>query len=294
MKKQLSVSVLAAFCLHAAAVEIDAVAARVGTETILKSDVVNEMRRTGVTGEKYGETRDRMVERKLMLKAALDAKMTMQGWVVENRIREIVKNGFGGDRNRLMQALSAQKVSYAEWVAGMKEDMIVAAMRWNVVDKNAVAGPSEMLEEYERNPAAYSTGRKVTVSVILLKPEDAVKRGEITAKIKDVGFAGLAKLHSADSMAAEGGLWKDVVPEEVFNAAVCKEISRMPVGTIGDWIETDGWSFLIRKESETGGKAMTFAEAYDAVERAVVEKKTKKLHDEWMSRLRREIYVKVY
>lgn len=287
-------ALVAAASMRAAALEIDAVAAKVGTETILKSDVVNEMKRLGVTAEKYNETRNSMIDRKLILKAAGEAKMTMQSWVVENRIREIIKKGFGGDRNKLIKALSEQKISYPEWAAKMKEDMIVAAMRWNVVDKNAVASPSEMRAEYEKNPARYSSDRKVSVSVILLKPEDASKRAEIKAKLKDTPFADLARRYSADSRAPQGGLWKDVKPEEVFKPEVCKEIAAMPRGTIGDWIEIDGWNFLLRKEDESGGKARSFAEAYDDIERNVIEEKSKKIYDAWIARLREEIYVKVY
>lgn len=287
-------ALVAAATVRATGVEIDAIAARVGTEAILRSDVIEEMKRTGAPAERFNATRDAMIERKLVLKAALEAKMTMQSWVVENRIRDIIKKAFGGDRNKLIKALSEQKISYPEWAAKMKEDMIVSAMRWNVVDKNAVASPSEMLEEYKSNSARYSSERKVTVSVILLKPEDAAKRDKIKAELKDSSFADLARRYSADSRAAEGGLWKDVKPEEVFNPAVCREISAMPRGTVGDWIEIDGWNFLLRKEDESGGKVKTFAEAYDEIERNVIEAKSKKIHDAWIARLREETYVKVY
>jgi parvulin-like peptidyl-prolyl isomerase len=279
---------------RAAALEVDALAAKIGTETILKSDVVNEMQRRGEGAEKYAEVLEAMIDHKLILKAALESKMTMQNWVIENRIREIIKKAFGGDRNKLMATLAMQKISYPEWAAKMKEDMIVAAMRWNVIDKNAQASPSEMRKEYEENPSKYSAEKRVTVSVILLKPEDASKRDEIRAMLRDIDFAQLAKRYSADSHAAEGGLWKDVKCEEVFNSAVCKEIAAMPRGTIGQWVEIDGWNFLLRKEDETGGVKRSFLEAYDDIERAVIEKKAKKMYDAWMSRLRKETYVKVY
>ena len=164
--------------------EVDGIAARVGTETILKSDVSLEMRRLRAPESDYVKIRNEMIDRKLILKAASAAKMTMQEWVVENRIRDIVDKAFGGDRNKLMDTLARQKISYPEWHARMKEDMIVSAMRWNVIDKNAVASPAAMRKEFAENPDRYRVGANVTVSVILLKPEDMGKREDVAAMIR--------------------------------------------------------------------------------------------------------------
>ena len=282
--------------LSAGAVEVDGVAARVGSEAILRSDVYRAMAMEGggPADGRYEKTRNRLIDRKLMLKAAEDAKMTMQEWVVENRIREIIKNSFEGDRNKLIETLKRQKVSYPEWRARMKEDMIVSAIRWQMVDKNVSASPSAMREEYGKNASRYVRDRKVTVSVILLKPGEADKRGMIAKALAEESFADLARRYSSDSRAAEGGQWKDVRPEEVFNPAVCEEIAKMPRGTISRWIEIDGWSFLLRKDDESEGGKLSFEEAYDEIENAVRKAESAKLYEEWISRLRASAYIKVY
>ena len=278
----------------ALAVEVDGIAARVGTETILKSDVYMEMRRLRAPESDYAKIRNEIIDRKLILKAAGASKMTMQEWVVEGRIRDIVDKAFGGDRNKLMEMLAQQKISYPEWHDRMKEDMVVSAMRWSVVDKNASASPAAMRKEFEENPDRYRVGANVTVSVILLKPEDASKRDDVAAMIRTNDFAAAAKAFSADSQAAEGGVWKNVVPSEVFKPEICEEISKMPRGTMSHWIEIDGWSFLIRKEAEDRGRVPTFLEAYDEIEANVKEAVSKEAYDAWLDRLRSETYIKVY
>ena len=100
--------------LSLSAVEVDGVVATVGTESILKSDVIGEMRRAGADDSQFVEGRNRLIERKLILKAAREQKMTMQDWVVENRIREIIDSAFGGDMNKLKAVLAAQKVQMSE------------------------------------------------------------------------------------------------------------------------------------------------------------------------------------
>ena len=54
--------------LSAFAVEVDGIAARVGSSVILKSAVLGEMRRAGVGEEKYAEVRGEMIERELILR----------------------------------------------------------------------------------------------------------------------------------------------------------------------------------------------------------------------------------
>lgn len=275
------------------AVEIDGIAAKVNSSVILKSDVMLEMRRAGLSADRYDAVLKEMIERKLILKAASESKMTMQEWVVENRIREIIQRGFGGDRNKLMETLAQQKISYPEWRQRMLDDMIVSAMRWQVVDKNMVASPAAMREEYAKNPERYMAGGTTTISVILLKPEDADKRDEVAEALKSESFADVARRYSSDSRAAEGGVWKDIVPADVFRQEVCKEIADMPVGTLSGWIDLDGWSFLLRKDDDNQLRQLSFAEAYDDIERNVREEMALEQYDRWMERLMSESYIKV-
>ena len=273
----------AAFVLPACALEVDGIAARVGTEVVLRSDILDEMRRMGATEDQYVEIRNQMIDRKLILKAAADAKMTMQEWVIENRIREIVKKGFEGDRNKLMDALGKQKVSYPEWRARMKDDMVVSAMRYQVVDKNVSASPSEMRREYETHKSRYAIGSTMTVSIIMLQPDEVDRREEISAKLKDRSFADLGAKQ-----------YKDVKPEDLFRKELCDELTRMPKGTISHWIELDGWSYLLRKDDENPGRVRSFEDAVDDVEANVKEETAKRLYTAWLERLKAETYIKVY
>ena len=273
------------------AVEIDGVAATVGGETILKSEVRSEMRRSGLSPDRFNETLNALVERKLVIRAASQAKMTIQDWVVDNRVREIVESAFGGDRNRLSAALAKEKIPYAEWRDRVKDDLVAAAMRWNIVEKNVSASPGEMREEYEKHPEKYSKGGKTTVAVILLKPEDAAKRAEIDVALKKTDFGEIAKKYSADSKAKDGGVWKDIDPKEVFQEKIADEIAKMPVNTLSNWLDVDGWSFLLKKTAESETRPMPFAEAYDKIEAEVKKANAKKLYDAWIERLKSETYI---
>ena len=270
--------------LAAFAVEVDGIAARVGSSVILKSAGLGEMRRAGVGEEKYAEVRGEMIERELILKAAARAKLQMQDWVVENRVREIVTRMFGGDANRFKAALARDRVTFPEWRQRVKDDMVVAAMRWQTVDKTVSANP----------PERYMTGNRVTVSAILIGPGDADKKSEIEEALKTEPFAEVAKKYSSDARAKDGGQWKDIKPEDEFRPEVCAEIAKMKKGETSKWIELDGWNFLVRKDDEKAGSKMTFEEAYDDVAQNVRKELADKRYREWIDRLKAETYIKVY
>ena len=292
--KKVMTAVALFVALSAFAVEVDGIAARVGSSVILKSAVLGEMRRAGVGEEKYAEVRGEMIERELILKAAARAKLQMQDWVVENRVREIVTRMFGGDANRFKAALARDRVTFPEWRQRVKDDMVVAAMRWQTVDKTVSANPADMRREYESHPERYMTGNRVTVSAILIGPGDADKKPEIEEALKTEPFAEVAKKYSSDARAKDGGQWKDIKPEDEFRPEVCAEIAKMKKGETSKWIELDGWNFLVRKDDEKAGSKMTFEEAYDAVAFNVRKAEADRRYREWIDRLKAETYIKIY
>ena len=292
--KKVMTAVALFVALSAFAVEVDGIAARVGSSVILKSAVLGEMRRAGVGEEKYAEVRGEMIERELILKAAARAKLQMQDWVVENRVREIVTRMFGGDANRFKAALARDRVTFPEWRQRVKDDMVVSAMRWQTVDKTVSANPADMRREYESHPERYMTDSRVTVSAILIGPGDADKKPEIEEALKSEPFAEVAKKYSSDARAKDGGQWKDIKPEDEFRPEVCAEIAKMKKGETSKWIELDGWNFLVRKDDEKAGSKMTFEEAYDAVAFNVRKAEADRRYREWIDRLKAETYIKIY
>ena len=292
--KKVMTAVALFVALSAFAVEVDGIAARVGSSVILKSAVLGEMRRAGVGEEKYAEVRGEMIERELILKAAARAKLQMQDWVVENRVREIVTRMFGGDANRFKAALARDRVTFPEWRQRVKDDMVVAAMRWQTVDKTVSANPADMRREYESHPERYMTDSRVTVSAILIGPGDADKKPEIEEALKTEPFAEVAKKYSSDARAKDGGQWKDIKPEDEFRPEVCAEIAKMKKGETSKWIELDGWNFLVRKDDEKAGSKMIFEEAYDAVAFNVRKAEADRRYREWIDRLKAETYIKIY
>lgn len=268
----------AAFCMAGAARAeiVDGIAARVDDEAIMYSDVMLEMSRNGIRDPRaFMPTLEELINRRLIIKSAKAQKMSMQDWVVENRVREIIKRNFDGDRNRLMDQLAKDRVSYPEWHQRIKDDMIVSAMRYQIVEKNAAVSPAAMREEYEQNRSAYAAKMLVSVSILLVGPEEEVDRDTL-------------------DFATEADVYERVNPDEVFQPDVCAVIRSLKVGEVSDWGEFMGHAFKVRKDGEEITEMKPFAEVYGEVEAAVRAKVSAKLYADWIRLLRENAYIKIY
>ena len=142
------------------------------------------------------------------------------------------------------------------------------------------------------------------MSVILLRPPlsgdketpSVTTRGdEIIARLeKGENFADLARRYSSDSHAKDGGQWKDVNPVEAFRPEIADTIAKLKVGEFSTLVNLDGWGFIVRKDAESIGKQLSFAEAYDDIAFNVKKDAAKAEYDAWMKRLRAEAFVKKY
>lgn len=299
-----------AVCACARGVVLDGLAAKVNDAVITMYDVgtaIGDLKRGGVISDDdfktaYSNTVEFLVERRLILQLAAEKKVTFPEWVVEGRIREIVKDKFDGDMNKLNAMLSQTKTPLTEWRNMIRDDMIVNAMRQQFVEKYVTATPADMFREYNENKKLYRSEAKTSVSVILLKPADDKKSPSVSTRGEEIlarlergePFADLARTFSADSHAKDGGAWKDVNPEEAFRPEIAKTIASLKVGEVSKLVDLNGWGFIVRKESEAGVKERSFAEAYDDIERNVKARLGKEAYRDWVQRLRAAAFIKIY
>ena len=316
MKKAIVMAALAAISSALPGAVLDGIAAKVNNDTITMGDVMNEIRRNPAVRDRlatasrnetemralYSEALESLIDRKLILASAIQKKMEMQEWVVDNQVREIVKDNFGGDRNRLDAMLAETHTPFTEWRNTIKEDLIVRGMRYQTIEKNLSATPGAMRREYNDHKERYTVKRKTSVRVILLKPSEDDKTPSVTTRGEELlgrldkgeDFASLAIANSADSHAKDGGLWADVDPEEAFRPEIVAVIAKLKPGEYSQCIDLDGWGFIVRKEAESGERRLSFDEAYDQIARNVKADAASTAYKEWMRRLREEAYVKIY
>ena len=150
MRKAVLLTISATLAAAASGATLDAIAAKVDDAVITVGDVMQEIRRgqqnpaDSEFSVLYSNAVERLINRKLVMRAAAAKNMEMQEWLVDNRIREIVNDAFDGDMNKLNASLAESHIPITEWRNTIRDDMIVSAMRFQMVEKHATASPSAM------------------------------------------------------------------------------------------------------------------------------------------------------
>ena len=198
--------------------------------------------------------------------------------------------------------LQKTNTPFEEWRNTIREDLVLGGMRYQIIDKYIQVSPAAMRKEYEEHRNRYREESKTSVRVILLKPaaegqpsvQDRAKT--ILAKLAEpnADFAALAREYSADSHAKDGGLWKDIKPEEAFRAEIADEIAVLKPGEHSQLVNLDGWGFIVKKENAVTARDYSFEEAYDMIVRNVRRAETAKAYAAWMKRLRANAFITIY
>src|SRR5437867_5029233 len=78
-----------------------------------------------------------LVDRRLIIQAFKKESYEIPNFFVDQRMHEIIRESFGGDRNTFIKTLEAQNYTLGEFKEKEMESMIVQAMRGKNVKKSA-------------------------------------------------------------------------------------------------------------------------------------------------------------
>jgi peptidyl-prolyl cis-trans isomerase SurA len=292
---------------------LDGVAAYVNQSKITIAEVMNEVRRVPIDNipEQEREQRLRemyqialvgMIDRRIILDAAKKQKVQLQPWAVNARVREILVNNFDNDEAKLNVVLADRKITKEEWRQTLEQDMLLSAMRYQNVEKRVNITPGEIRAEYEANKARYRTESAVSVSMIVLDPPEketdetvATRAAKINAALKEgKSFAELARQYSKDSKASIGGSWGKVNPEDVFRKELAEALAKLKAGEVSPLIVLGSYGYILRKDDQQDVRMLTFEEAQPYVESRLKVAKAEQLYKEWITRLRKDSYIRVF
>src|SRR5436853_6474952 len=161
---------------------VDGVAAVVNGDVITYSQVRGlvgpreKLLRAQYNGEelikKIKETRELalqdLIDRQLILQAFKLEKWGIPDHFVEDRMHDIVRTDFGGDRNTFIKTLEAQNFTMGEFKKMEMEKIIVQAMRSKNVKLNNVASPAKVEEFYKAHHEDFTSKEQVKLRLIMI------------------------------------------------------------------------------------------------------------------------------
>lgn len=298
-------------------IEIDGYTAKVNDRIITIGDVreamaplLPELYRTyqgteleAALEKAFRQTRDELIAHALILEAFEEKGGQIPDQYVNDEIRRIINDRFKGDEAQFEQVLASQKKSRAEYMAEIRDQMIVGMMASEEVNKRARATPEEVRLYYESHKDdKYFIPAKVKFSVIVLNKgetpqEQAVKMEEarnIRQKlIEGADFAETAKAVSEGVRAAEGGDFPWMQATDA-RAEWQEALNTLPAGQLSEIIDAETQLYLIKMEARRQSGHKSFEEVRDEIKNTLLAQERQRLRERWIERLKADNYVRIY
>jgi len=295
---------------------IDGVAAVVNGDVITYSQVRGlvgpreKLLRAQYNGEelikKIKETRELalqdLIDRQLILQAFKGEKWQIPDHFVEDRMHDIIRTDFGGDRNTFIKTLEAQNYTMGEFKKMEMEKMIVQAMRSKNVKLDLIASPAKVDEYYKAHRDQFTSREQIKLRLIMVPShasdgEAAAQKAmanEIFAKLNHgAEFERMAQLYSEDSTRENGGDW-GWVDRKTLAGPLEKAAFDLDVGKISNIIEFSGNYYILKVEDRHGGETKSLAEARPDIEKKLIRDEAQKLQEKWLASLRSKAYIKTF
>ncbi len=295
-------------------VMLDGLIAKVNDHYITIGDVMMEIRPLQrdlimkYKGEKLRqETRkmfykalENLISNKLIIDSYHEQKGQIPETAVDERINEILHNVFDDDRAAMMRGLAQENMTYEQWRRKIKDQIIVASMRYSNVQKNINVSAIDAYKYYNKHHEKYSNPGNVELRVIVLKRKDGESHADALKRAKKLreklvagaDFSELAKKYSVDSCAVDGGDWGCINPDDL-RPELKDAIASLDVGGISDVVAIDDTFYICKITGRTPASIKSFAEARDEIMTKLRNMEGERIQKEWIDSLKKKAYVKI-
>src|SRR5947207_13898715 len=87
---------------------------------------------------------------------------------VEERVHEIIRQNFGGDRNTFIKTLEAQNYTLGEFKQKEMEQMIVQAMRSHNVKTKNIISPTKIEDYYRKHRYEFTSKETIKLRMMMI------------------------------------------------------------------------------------------------------------------------------
>lgn len=240
-----------------------------------------------------------LIDRQLILQEFKKMKGTIPPHAVDDRVNSIIREEFGGDKSAFMRTIAAQGFSLDRIRKMEEEKIIVQAMRGREMKSEPMIPPGAAESYYRQNIQEWTTNDEVKLRMIKITPgSDPEKKRKMAQEIRDkiakgADFGDIARVYSEDSTQDKGGEWGWVKRGDL-NPDMEQTIFRLPVGKVSDVIQLNQNYYVMLVEEKKGGISKPLKEVRKDIENRLLQVERQKEQQEWLQRLRKKAFVKIY
>ncbi len=300
---------------HRDAQVVDGIAAVVNGDVITFSQVRalsaprEKLLRSQYTG---GELENKLKEvRQAALKDLMDRRLIIQAFkkesfqipdhIVDQRMHDIIRESFGGDRNTFIKTLEAESYTVGEFKEKEMERIIVQAMRSKNVKTSMVIPPTKIEDYYKQHREEFTSKEQIKLRMIMIPAHadtgnSAAQKAmaeEVLGKLASgAEFDRMAQVYSEDTRDL-GGDW-GWIERKTLAPALEKIAFNMPVGRISNIIDYAGNYYILKVEDKHGGTTRSLAEVRSDIEKKLIQVEAQGLQERWIAGLRAKAYIRTF
>ena len=243
-----------------------------------------------------------LIDRQLILQSFRKENFQIPDHFVEERVHDIIRTDFGGDRNTFIKTLEAQNYTIGEFKKMETEKMIVQAMRGRNVKMQLIASPAKVEEYYKEHREDFTSKEQVKLRLIMIPSHASdgnaaaqkAMADEIFGKlVNGAEFERMAQLYSEDSTREHGGDW-GWIERKTLAAPLEKVAFSLPTGKISNVLEFSGNYYILKVEDKKGGETKSLADARPDIEKKLLQLEAQSLQEKWLTSLRSKAFIKTF
>ena len=241
-----------------------------------------------------------LIDRQLIVQAFKKEGYQIPDHYLDQRVQDIIRENFNGDRNTFIKTLQAQTFTLGEFRKLETEKMIVQAMRHKNVEINTIISPNKIQDYYRKHAAEFTSKEQVKLRMIMISAGTSDRAGqkamaeEVLSKlVNGAEFDRMAQIYSEDSTRDLGGDW-GWIDRGTLTAPLEKVAFSLRLGKISNIVEVGGNYYILKVEGRQGGVTRPFAEVRDEIEKKLTSEEAQAMQERWLASLRQKAYIKMY
>jgi peptidyl-prolyl cis-trans isomerase SurA len=293
-----------------------------GIAAIVNGDIITYSQVRGLSGPRerllrtqyHGEELDKQIQaaRSAALQDLIDRQLIVQSFhkekfelpehFVDERVNDIIRDDFGGDRNTFIKTLQAQNYSLTEFKKMEMEKIIVSAMRSKNVKPITTISPTKVMDYYKQHKAEFTAKEQVKLRLIMIPtraadgnvPAQKSIAEEILGKLADgARFDRMAQMYSEDATRDAGGDW-GWIERKTLAPPLEKIAFNLPPGSVSHVLELGENFYILKVEEKRGGDTPSFAKLRPEIEKKLMQEESQKQQELWIAGLRQKAYIQKF
>jgi len=239
-----------------------------------------------------------LIDRTLIIQEFKTKGLTIPDYYIDEQIQQVIKDQFGGDRQAFLRTLVAQGYTLEKFRDMQRDMIIVQEMR-----KQAVKGVTSVSEDkinafYQEHAEEYSTPEQIKLRMITIHGADNDSRRKMIDEIRQkilsgAEFGDLARMYSEDSSQENYGDW-GWIDRKKLNESLTKIAFGLRPGEMSQVVTLGDSYYLLYCEAKKAANSKPLKDVRPEIEKALLQSERQQQQQEWLQKLRRKAYIKMY